>query len=201
MDTTGNRRKTMHRFLIAALLGFTAVGTSSERVAAQTAGKPEKYIATAMNLGGGPSASGTVIIGIDRWSTREERAKLLTVLVQKGPEQLLSTLQDSPKVGYFRLSNSLAVDLRYAFESPLAEGGRRVVLVTDRPIGFQQVGAPRKSNDYPFTLIEIHFNKDNVGIGKMSFYTKIVVSKDKQTLELENYGTEPIRLTNVTLEK
>ena len=191
----------MHRFMIAALLGLTAVGVSSERVTAQTAGKPEKYLATAMNLGGGPSASGTVIIGVDRWSTREERAKLLTVLVQKGPDQLLSALQDSPKVGYFRLSNSLALDLRYAFESPLADGGRRVMLVTDRPIGFQQVGTPRKSNDYPFTLIEIHFNKDNVGIGKMSFYTKIVVSKDKQTLELENYGTEPIRLTNVTLEK
>jgi hypothetical protein len=192
----------MRRFIVAAaLLGLMAVLVSSGRIAAQTAGKPEKYLATAMNLGSGPSASGTVIIGVERWSTREERAKLLTVVAQKGPDELLSALRDSPRVGYFRMSNTLALDLRYAFESPLAEGGRRVVLVTDRPIGFQQVGTPRKSNDYPFTLIEIHFNKDNVGVGKMSFYTKISVSKDKQTLELENYGTEPLRLTNVTLEK
>ena len=191
----------MRRFIIAALLGLTAVCISSERIAAQTAGKPEKYLATAMNLGGGPSASGTVIIGVERWSTREERAKLLTVLVQKGPDQLLSAIQDSPRLGYFRQGSTLAVDLRYAFESPLSEGGRRVVLVTDRPAWFAQVGSSRKSNDYPFTLIEIHFNKDNVGVGKMSLYTKITVSKDKQTLELENYGTQPVQLSNVTLEK
>jgi hypothetical protein len=55
--------------------------------------------------------------------------------------------------------------------------------------------------DYPFTLIEIHFNKEGVGVGKMSVRTKVSLSKDKKTVELGNYGTEPVRLTEVRIEK
>ena len=62
--------------------------------------------------------------------------------------------------------------------------------------------AQPRTVDYPFTLIEIRFPKDGgPGVGKMSVYTKITMSKDKQTMELENYDIEPVRLTNVTLEK
>jgi hypothetical protein len=35
----------------------------------------------------------------------------------------------------------------------------------------------------------------------MSVYTKIQMSKDKQTLELENYDIEPVRLSEVRIEK
>ena len=55
--------------------------------------------------------------------------------------------------------------------------------------------------DYPFTLIEIHFNKDGIGVGKMPVRTKISMSKDKSTIELENFGTEPVRLTDVRPDK
>jgi hypothetical protein len=50
-------------------------------------------------------------------------------------------------------------------------------------------------------LIEIRFNKEGVGVGKMAWRTKITMSKDKKTLELENYGIEPVRLTEVKIEK
>jgi len=35
----------------------------------------------------------------------------------------------------------------------------------------------------------------------MSVYTKISLSKDKQTIELENFDIEPVRLTGVRIEK
>ena len=35
----------------------------------------------------------------------------------------------------------------------------------------------------------------------MSVATKISLSKDKKTIELENYGIEPVRLTEVRIEK
>ena len=34
----------------------------------------------------------------------------------------------------------------------------------------------------------------------MSVYAKIALSSDKQSIELENYGTEPVRLTDVRIE-
>ena len=55
--------------------------------------------------------------------------------------------------------------------------------------------------DYPFTLIEIHLDKDGKGQGKMAYATKITFDKKKNSVELENYSSEPVRLNEVTLEK
>jgi hypothetical protein len=189
------------RLAVAILFGASIGAAMSSPAAAQTKGVKESYSATAINMGSGPSAMGTVLVSVDRWSTPAERERLLKVLVEKGPEKLLDALQDNPKVGYIRLPTTLSWDLRYAFETPLPEGGRRVVLVTDRPIGFQEARNMGRSMDYPFTLIEIRFDKEGVGVGKMSVRTKISLSKDKQTLELENFGIEPVRLTEVRIEK
>jgi len=58
-----------------------------------------------------------------------------------------------------------------------------------------------RTMDYPFTLIEIHLDKDGKGEGKASVATKISFDKDKNQLELENYSSEPVRLNNVKVEK
>ena len=55
--------------------------------------------------------------------------------------------------------------------------------------------------DYPFTLIEIHLNRDGEGQGKMAYATKITFDKKKNTVELENYSSEPVRLNTVKVEK
>lgn len=188
------------RFSLAAIGGVIVAAGLFVRVDAQTKA-PERYNATAINMGSGPGMTGRVLLSVDRWTTPKERENLLRVFAEKGPDRLLDALQDMPKVGYIRLPNTLAWDLHYAFETPLPEGGRRVVLATDRPIGFEEARTQPRRIDYPFTLLEIRFNKDGVGQGKMSVYTKITLSKDKQTMELENYGIEPVRLTEVRIEK
>ena len=132
---------------------------------------------------------------------RKERQTLLGIVAERGPDKLLDALQDQPSTGTIRLPNTLAWDLRYAFQSPLPEGGRRVVLATDRPISVQEAIRNPRTTDYPYTLIEIRFDKNGVGVGKMSVATKITMSKDKQTMELENFGIEPVRLTEVRIEK
>jgi hypothetical protein len=193
--------RSVSRFSVVAVCGVIVAAGLFSRISAQTQGRPEHYNATAINMGSGPAVAGRVLIAVDKWSTAIEREALLKVFAEKGPDKLLDALQDSPKVGYIRLPQTLAWDLRYAFESPLPEGGRRVVLATDRPIGFQEARDQPRRIDYPFTLIEIRFDKNGVGVGKMSVYTKISLSKDKKTMELENYGIEPVRLTEVRVEK
>jgi hypothetical protein len=190
------------RILAAALMVVAIVAaTMTLRVSAQTSGRPERYNATAINMGTGPGAMGRVLISIERWSTVQERDRLLSVFLAKGPDKLLDALQANQKVGFIRLPNTLAWDLRYALESPLPDGGRRVVLATDRPITFNEARTSPRQADYPFTLLDIRFDKDGKGVGKMSLYTKIALTKDKQSIELENYGREPVRLTEVRIEK
>jgi hypothetical protein len=191
----------MRSRLATAIVASILTGGMFIGVSAQTKGTPEKYNATAINMGSGPAMAGRVLLSVDRWTTAKERENLLRVFQEKGPDKLLDALQDMPKAGYIRLPNTLAWDLRYAFETPLPEGGRRVVLITDRPISMREAVNNPRTTDYPYTLLEIRFDKSGVGVGKMSVATKISLSKDKQTIELENYGIEPVRLTEVRIEK
>jgi hypothetical protein len=196
-----NRHST-GRFVVVAAL--TAIGLGSglgSGITAQTAGAPERYNATAINMGSGPGMAGRVLIAVNRWTTPKERQTLLGIVTEKGPEKLLDALQDQPSTGTIRLPNTLSWDLRYAFQSPLPDGGRRVVLATDRPISVQEAIRNPRTTDYPYTLIEIRFDKNGTGVGKLSVATKIMMSKDKQTMELENFGIEPVRLTEVRIEK
>ena len=169
---------------------------------AQTIGEPVRLTAWAVNMSNmGTGGNSTVIIQIDRWSSEAERQGLRKVFFEKGPDKLLDALQDTKRVGFIRLPNSIGYDLRAARQDPLEDGGRRIIILTDRRIGFQEARNQPRTIDYPFTLIEIRLNKDGEGEGKMSLATKISFDEKKNTLELENYSSEPVRLQNVRAEK
>jgi hypothetical protein len=169
--------------------------------AAQTHGGPEKFTAFAVNLDSSTPVArpgaGVVEMAVQRWSTDAERDRLLKSLAEKGPEKLLDTLQDMPRVGYIRTPNSIGYDLHYARKEPLPEGGERVVMATDRYISFWEAANRPRTIDYPFTVIELRLNRDGEGEGKMSIATKITMDKKRQLVELENYGTQPVLLQSV----
>ena len=187
------------RTLVIACMAILALaaGTLVVRAAAL-----ERYVALAVNLGGtpGPTGAGTVEITIDNWSTDAQRDQLMKILIEKGPEKLLDTLQKMPRVGSIRTPNSIGYDLHYARKNPLDEGGDQIVLATDRYIGFWEAANRPRTVDYPFTLIEMRVGKDGVGEGKMSLFTKITYDKKKNQIVLEDYGSQPVLLTQVRRE-
>ncbi len=187
--------------LALALLGGMALVTVAP-AAVQTNGQAERFTALAVNMGtpGRPGA-GTVDIAINRWSTDEEREKLLTVLREQGPDKMLETLQNLPRVGYIRTPNSIGYDLHYARRSALPEGGERVIIATDRRISFWEAANRPRSIDYPFTLIEMHLKPNGEGEGKMSLATKITTEHDGKTIMLEDYASQPVLLTSVKRER
>jgi len=162
----------------------------------------ERYVAMAVNLGGspGPTGAGTVEIAIERWSTDAERDQLIATLVQKGPEKLLDTLRKMPRAGYIRTPNSIGYDLHYARKMPMDEGGDQIVLATDRYIGFWEAANRPRTFDYPFALIETRVGRDGVGEGKMSLFTKVTYDKKKNQIVLEDYGSQPVLLTQLRRE-
>ncbi len=141
---------------------------------------------------------GTLYLTIERWSTPEERDRLRDVLIKQGSDALLSALQKvKPRVGYVRTTRSLAWDLYYAHEVPTENGGRRIYLATDRPMGFWELRNQARSVDYGFTLAEIRLDKDGKGEGKLVPAAKVKYNKDKGHIEVENYEALPVQLTNV----
>jgi hypothetical protein len=156
-------------------------------------------------------ANQTIRINIDRWSTPSQRQHLITTFLEKGGQQgLLKELEKQPELGRFNFPGylgpdpnntmRLGTDIRYARNFAGEDGGRRIVIMTSRVIGFrEEVNQPR-TTDYPFSIFEMRFDGQGKGQGKMSYATKITFDKKKNNVELENYASEPVRLNNLTLE-
>jgi hypothetical protein len=162
-------------------------------------GTPERYSASAININNGQA--GNIDIAVNRWSTEKQRDALMAVATQKGPDKLLDALQDMPAVGHFGAPGNLSWDIHFAWKMPLPDGGERVVLITNRRIGFWEAANQPRSIDYPFTFIDIRLNRDGEGEGKMSIATKVIYDKKEDMISLENFQTSPVQLTNIRREK
>ena len=161
----------------------------------------ERYIATAINMGvPGRAGAGQIEIAIERWSSDADRDRLRTMLFEKGPDALLDELQKMPRVGTIRNPTSLGYDLHYARKTDTGDGSARIVLATDRPMGFWEAVNRPRSVDYPFTVVEIHIGSDGKGEGKLSLATKILADRDSKEIVLENFASQPVMLTDVRRE-
>jgi hypothetical protein len=178
--------------VMAALLMLVAVVAYS-----QTNGQHERFTANAVSLSPEYGTGQRVVeITVDRWSPNAERQRLVTALQTKGPNELLKQLQKNKPVGRIRTPDSLGYDLRYAQQTPLPEGGRMIVIATDRPIGFWEATEHPRSIDYPFTVIQMKLDREGNGSGTLSYATKIV-AHENDVIELEDFATQPIMLNNI----
>jgi len=189
----------------AAALALALPGASAQNPAI------EEFSAVAINTNSRPTTqpqpnrptTAQLDIRIERWSTDAERDTLLAIVKQQESnvasmnQELLSALQRLPRVGHIREATTLAWDLRFARQAPLDEGGRRIVLGTDRPMPFWEVRDRPRSFDYPFTLIEMRLDKENRGEGKLLADTRIFIDPRTTDLVLEHYDIQPVRLNEI----
>lgn len=196
MTTTVSRRA----FVGAAALALATWGSAPVPAAAEPLLRLD---ATAVNLSGvGRARAERLQIVFERWSTDDERTELITTLIEKGRDKLMDAVQKvKPRAGFIRTTTSLGWDIQFARETPLPDGGRRIVFVTDRPIGFVEASRGGRSRDYEFMVCEIHLSGDGKGVGKLAVSTKIDWDADQKVIEIENYGIEPVRLTEVRVEE
>ena len=145
----------------------------------------------------GSIKTGQVMISIERWSTPEEREKLIQAFKAGGQKAMFEVLTDLPEIGYIRLPRATGWPLHYAYQFPDDKGGRYIVIATDRKVGFQEARMDNMSMDYPFEMIQMQLDAQNRGEGKISLAARIIVSKDGSGFELENYGVEPVTMQNI----
>ena len=118
------------------------------------------------------------------------------------PISLLTTaLSKSATVGYLWTNEVVGYSIKYAYRTPLPDGGERIILATDRPLGAgtagwrpTTTGAPA---EYQFTVIEIRMDSKGSGEGKSSLTSKVILDNETKTLALDNYAATPAILQNV----
>ena len=182
------------------LAAVSMLSVPAAEVRGQTMGDPEEFSAFAINMGtyvAGTTAN--LIITVNRWSTDAEKEKLLTTLREKGSEALLDALRDLNRVGTLRTPETVGIELRFAIQEPGQEGGRRVLIITDRPVGFLEARNRPPSVDYQFTVIDMQMKPDGTGQGTMSLAAKVIPAG--KNIVVENYDTQPIRLNQIRSRK
>jgi hypothetical protein len=185
------------RFTAATVAALVAASMALP-AAQSNMGSPEKFTAFAVDVSNtAPRANATAVdITINRWSTDEERDRLLSIFREKGQDALLSALQKLPVVGGISTPGSLKYDIHFARQRSEAEGGRMVFLMTDRYIAAWEAMNRPRTIDYPFTLIQLKLDREGKGVGKASIATKITRDEDG-TIELENFSSQPVMLNDV----
>ena len=161
--------------------------------------RPARFVAAAVNMNRG--TAGTVELVVNRWSSEADRHRLETVMFDQGQEKLLAELQRMPRMGYIRTPGNIGWDIRFAWHAPSTDGGEKVVLVTDRPMGFREVANRHRTVDYPFTVVELELKKSGEGDGTITVATRILPAKGSNVIVLENYDIQPVLLTKVTRER
>ena len=151
-------------------------------------------------------------INVLRWTAEEDRGAVLSLITPASGqaagegEDLESALQDLQTVGFIWTGGSLGYALKYAHRTESEDGGERIVLVTDRPLGRWDRNGPWTGSDgsgpaaAAFTVVELHFDAEDQGEGKMSVGAPIEFNPTAGTVGLADYGSAAVHLGGVYRE-
>ena len=155
----------------------------------------EEFTAVAANISDvGSAGLVPVTIRIERWTGPEEQEKLLGALRDSGQEAFLEALTRAKVVGWIATPTSLRYDFFYAHQQPTANG-RKIMMITDRPMQIAERMSASRSRDYPFSVIELNVGKDGRGTGTLAQLVQLRLSGE--FLGIENLATAPIRLNDL----
>ena len=118
------------------------------------------------------------------------------------PESSLkAALGIAPIVGHLWSSEVAGYSLRSASKISEANGGERILLITDRRLGaWNDLWAPAgtdAANSYEFSVIELRLNSKGEGEGKVSLTGKVAVDGLAKAIAPENYDALAVVLKNV----
>lgn len=181
--------------IAAAVLAVLALSPSGVAGQRQDGPKPteERYSAIASNVSEIAAAG---VVPLDIWITRytdgAEEEKLMAALDQKGQDGLLEALRRTAPVGRMRVPGELSTEFHYARQSMGRDGRRRIILATDRPIGFLEATRRDYTLEYPFTMLELRVDDSGVGDGQLFLAAKFI--RTGNLLVLENLATQAVMI-------
>ena len=190
---------------IRTALAIAALGvilSTPLRIVAQSNAEPEEFSAFAVSMGAyAGTGTASLIFTVNRWSSEAEKEKIFSALREKGPQAMVDVMQRTQRVGTIRTPQSVGYDLRFAMQEPGKDGGRRVILATDRPINFYEATNRPFTVEYPFTVIDMQLPSSDKekGKGTLSLAARIIPAG--KNVVIENYDTQPVQLNNIETRK
>lgn len=206
---TGFRKAICRVAAFAAALALLSpfVGMPTPAVAEEAGDLPKNFQANVMVVTGQPGGprSSLLEIRLREWTTEEERQQVLTEIKESSAQSarnrnraVARALRGASRVGSMNLRNTTGWPIRYSRHTQLSDGGQRILLATDRPVSFAEaLSAGAVVGDFDVTVVELTLDAEGNGEGTISVGTEVRWNDQTGKLEVTNFSTQPVRLTNL----
>ena len=180
----------------SAITLIVAVVLVAGGAAQQRASDAEEFTANYSNIGNvGATGATPLNIRVSRWTGDDDHLRLMQVLEKDGNDAFTRELQRMKQAGSIGVPQQLAYPILYARQTRLPEGGRKITLITDRPMTFEERTGSSISRDYPLTWVEMTLNKDDRGEGYVVLAARL--RKIGDVLGVEDLSTQPAKLNAI----
>jgi hypothetical protein len=186
--------------IVLGVICTLLIGISSGTTTANTPPTKEEYTGTVVGVGGSMGGvSRPFTLTIENRTSASEAGRAVATLAEGGQDSLLKELQGK-KLGYFSLGGQLGRDLNFVNETRAANGGRRITILFERWMNLFELRSGARSEDYPFTYIELILDASGKGEGTFIPAARIYFDKKNgNQVDVENFGIYPARLAGVEL--
>jgi hypothetical protein len=179
-----------------ALFTLFLVVSLSLVVPAQDKARPEAYSGVAMGTGGGVGGKSISFdFRITQYTTDEELQSFAQLVKDQGPEALRRALEKEDKG---RINAVGSTGNQIAVARKRQQGSETIItIVTARNMPFIELYRNGRTTDYPFGYLQVNLDATGKGTGQIMAAAKIRFDKKKGQYEIESYGNQYIKATNI----
>jgi hypothetical protein len=185
----------MKRTLLATMIAIIALAVPA---IAQTT----TFTGTALTYGSGFSTrtvSRPFTLRITGQTSDAEARRLIDVLQERGQDGLLRAINDED-LGNVSLGNRIGPRINMV-RMETVDGKLRVRVIFERWMTFAELRGGYRSRDYPFSYMEMFIDpRTGRGDGTFIAAAKIRFRKERNEVEIEDFGTFPGRLMGVRMQ-
>ncbi len=157
---------------------------------------PEAYSGVAIGTGG--SVGGKTIsfdFRITQYTTDEEVQSFAQLVKDQGTDALRRALEKEDKG---RINAVGSTGNQIAVARKRQEGSDTIItIVTARTMPFVELYRGGRTRDYPFGYLQVKLDATGTGTGEIMAAAKIRFDKKKGHIEIESFGNQYIKATNV----
>jgi hypothetical protein len=154
----------------------------------------EVYRGNIIYIGGPRTFTDFFTLTINSYTPEGDVRRFTDLLGRDGPDDFWRAV-GKEKRGSIQVGSRLGLDINAVWVSQTEEG-RKISALAERWLGFGELRRGARSVNYPFTYIELWVEDDGDVEGTL-FPAARVRSRGNNTIEVENFGAYPARLTNI----
>lgn len=152
------------------------------------------YRGNIIYIGGPRTFTDFFTLTVDSFTPQEEVNRLLGILREEGRGDFRQAI-GKQKRGTIQVGARLGLDVNAIWITPTDEG-RKISALAERWQSFGELRRGARITDYPYTYLELYVEDDGKVEGSL-FPAARVRARGNNTLEVENFGIYPARLTNI----